>query len=679
MNKYDFKFSKSYITPEDTEVISAFTVRVPNDAIIVGTGLSPSTGDFIPGEERRYTNWNIKNVILPTGVEMINDNAFWCCYDLDNLSIAKDTNSFDCIASGGVEILSKLPLLAVGDNAFAGCRSLNGTTLKLKCVIGDSAFEDIKIQKVDVSMSPKVGKAAFKNCGIENVTLPEIETLSDEMFASNEFTTLTIRRYVTHIGKRTFQDCKNLKQLTIYDLQSIDEEAFCRCTSLSEIEYMDEPGQPDKIGKRAFAGCASLKEFCFSDNLKEISEGCFEGSGLTKVVLPQGLKKIGVKAFANCTGLQEINIPEGVEEIGDEAFAGCTALRVITFPKSLKHMGKHVLKNAKLIEEIDIPACCEAIEEDEFKDFKNLKKLTLHEGLKRIGKYAFFNDEKLTSLVLPTTLEEIGISAFIGCPLELLDFNGLANAKLMENSFSAAKRLVVKGLGKKTVDHLFSRCEDTEEIVLPETIETLAEFTFDGCKKLNKVNHLPHLKRICSFAFDGCTDIKTLNITADVSFENSAFEGTGLALRKWINSHPAFAKLSAEQQKAVLGESNARSNLRSLLILAIAANIFLSFFFFPPLALAFLLLTFAYFTFRRLKAKFFVFALCLAVTLLSACGEKKITVKGADGTEYESYQECCAAQDIQVSHQFLVKMKNVISKMSEEDYESRKYKRYAQV
>ena len=49
---------------------------------------------------------------------------------------------------------------------------------------------------------------------------------------------------------------------------------------------------------------------------------------------------------------------------------------------------------------------------------------------------------------------------------------------------------------------------------------------------------------------------------------------------------------------------------------------------------------------------------CIAVFLLTACGEKKITVKGADGTEYESYQECCAANDYEAAHKYLAKMQN---------------------
>jgi len=58
-------------------------------------------------------------------------------------------------------------------------------------------------------------------------------------------------------------------------------------------------------------------------------------------------------------------------------------------------------------------------------------------------------------------------------------------------------------------------------------------------------------------------------------------------------------------------------------------------------------------TIRFAEALFVAFCL-----ILSACGEKKITVKGKDGTEYESYQECCANQDFEAAHRYLAKMKN---------------------
>lgn len=59
-----------------------------------------------------------------------------------------------------------------------------------------------------------------------------------------------------------------------------------------------------------------------------------------------------------------------------------------------------------------------------------------------------------------------------------------------------------------------------------------------------------------------------------------------------------------------------------------------------------------------MKKNSFLSICLIAAFLLTACGEKKITVKGADGTEYESYQECCAANDYEAAHKYLAKMQN---------------------
>ena len=53
---------------------------------------------------------------------------------------------------------------------------------------------------------------------------------------------------------------------------------------------------------------------------------------------------------------------------------------------------------------------------------------------------------------------------------------------------------------------------------------------------------------------------------------------------------------------------------------------------------------------------FSVATLCSCGGKFGGSGEKGITVKGADGTVYESYQECCAANDYEAAHLFLAKM-----------------------
>lgn len=55
------------------------------------------------------------------------------------------------------------------------------------------------------------------------------------------------------------------------------------------------------------------------------------------------------------------------------------------------------------------------------------------------------------------------------------------------------------------------------------------------------------------------------------------------------------------------------------------------------------------------KNLFLVAIFGLVISTLCGCG---IKVKGADGTEYESYQECCAANDYEAAHKFLAKIQN---------------------
>jgi hypothetical protein len=59
-----------------------------------------------------------------------------------------------------------------------------------------------------------------------------------------------------------------------------------------------------------------------------VFEGC---TGLTSVIIGNGVTSIGSSAFQGCTGLTEIEIPNSVTSIGSSAFDGCTGLTSITF------------------------------------------------------------------------------------------------------------------------------------------------------------------------------------------------------------------------------------------------------------------------------------------------------------------------------------------------------------
>ena len=67
---------------------------------------------------------------------------------------------------------------------------------------------------------------------------------------------------------------------------------------------------------------ATNKDFLIENG---ILKDC-KNTGLTSVVIPDGVTEIGENAFDGCTGLTSIVIPDGVTKIGDHAFGGCTGL-----------------------------------------------------------------------------------------------------------------------------------------------------------------------------------------------------------------------------------------------------------------------------------------------------------------------------------------------------------------
>jgi hypothetical protein len=122
---------------------------------------------------------------------------------------------------------------------------------------------------------------------------------------------------------------------------------------------------------------------------------------VTSISLPSTLTLIDSSAFQNNLGLTAINIPEGVTRIAFNAFDQVVAsvtpgLTRITLPSTLK-----------------------VIEEGAFRLANNtphgVASLVIPEGVTTIGNFAFRNHLALRNLTLPTTLEQFGMSAFMGC------------------------------------------------------------------------------------------------------------------------------------------------------------------------------------------------------------------------------------------------------------------------
>lgn len=197
------------------------------------------------------------------------------------------------------------------------------------------------------------------------VTIPSSITVDDKTMQ------------VTAITEYAFMNCTGLTKVVVpASVKSIGEMAFYGCTALEMVEvqgdlteipdycfYGDKAlksftalGQVTRIGVSAFARCTNLTSLKVPEGVKTIDTNCFQSSGVTYVVLPEGLTQLKPLAFSTATKLKEIGIPATVTALADSVFYGCSALLTAYLPETLQTIGTGTFAGCRSIMEMTIPA-----------------------------------------------------------------------------------------------------------------------------------------------------------------------------------------------------------------------------------------------------------------------------------------------------------------------------------
>ncbi len=92
------------------------------------------------------------------------------------------------------------------------------------------------------------------------------------------------------------------------------------------------------------------KDFIIEDGVLEKYIGNDE-----KVIIPEGVRIIGDRAFSHCEKIRSVIIPEGVISIGMEAFSWCLSLGWIALPQSIEKIGHRAFAICPELEYIEIP------------------------------------------------------------------------------------------------------------------------------------------------------------------------------------------------------------------------------------------------------------------------------------------------------------------------------------
>lgn len=298
-------------------------------------------------------------------------------------------------------------------------------------------------------------------------------------------------------------------------------------------------------------------------NLREVTlpddslTGIGSHAGITRIVLPEKLRVIGIGAFDHCPHLSgSLIIPEGVTAIYDEAFRWAQFSGEFKLPSTLKYIGYYAFEACQFSGELRLPSGLQYIGRSAFSGCKKLYgKLILPESLTYLGQEAFSGCSQLTgNLVIPQTIKEvpercfaycdglsgtltlhdgihtIGECAFLGTSLtgELVMPKYLVSMGYAPFEGSKFSHIVIPEGTERILDGAFSGFDNVADIIeLPESVEYIDGSAFYGCRRISGLKLGKNVSTIGAWAFKGCSGIHSFVCEASVppTVGDNAFDG----------------------------------------------------------------------------------------------------------------------------------------------------------
>ena len=419
-----------------------------------------------------------RSYTVPNGCTEIASHAFFSSKNTSiNLNQVKTLEYRAFYDSKIASVLISNSIESIDPNSFESSKiatfSVEASSTRYSAVDGVLFSSD---RKVLICYPPARANTSY--------TVPEgTEIIGDAGIAYNSnLQTLNIAASVDSIGVWGMRGCSNLTKIffpTNSKLRTIGRNVFWSCTVLQEIAF---PASLESIngllghvipslqkvtfaaGSRlkgltnTFANLSSLEEVTFlgSSMLETIGSETFYNTSLKKFTIPETVKTIDLRAFADCPSLTSVTFPSDnvskLETIGPGAFAN-TAFTLTRIPSSVKTIGREAFWNVKTAETINLSANIESISTEAFKGCYSLTALNVDKknpnfssidgfllsrdkktlmicppgkaqsssyvllppSLTRIGDYAFYENSKLKSVVIPAKVTSLGKRAFGLC------------------------------------------------------------------------------------------------------------------------------------------------------------------------------------------------------------------------------------------------------------------------
>ncbi len=209
-----------------------------------------------------------------------------------------------------------------------------------------------------------------------------------------------------------------------------------------------------------------------------------DDSKITKIIIPEGVERIGMYAFANLTGLTEVVLPSTLKSISNGAFYGCTNLVSIKHtdpardPENPKAEYTNGLKYVKFINR------------EAFANCNIMGEINLESAI-AVSDYAFAKDSTmgsdahlLTSVIFGAGTRSIASYAFAGnTALKSVTVNAAEKIKLGKYAFQGCKSLESISINASVIPAgAFSGCTSLESVTIGKDVAVIGEYAFASTK-----------------------------------------------------------------------------------------------------------------------------------------------------------------------------------------------------
>lgn len=315
--------------------------------VYVGDVVGVEIGEAITGlGEKSFTGFGqLSSIVVPKNVTSIGNEAF-SYTGLKNVVIENGVTEIGYGTFAYSNSLSSITLpstlVEIGADVFEECGGLSSIVLPKSVVdISRVAFRYSRLSAVTMEGRTKAETKAIDGHPWGLPAGSTIHCTDGDIVVGLTKVTYTDGRTVEldiqgELGEDSIPDREYISEVDIGNaVTSIGDTAFDRCAYLETVII---PESVETIGTQGFSRTVRLTSVTIKGNgLKVIGLGAFAAATeLTSISLPNSVVSIGRSAFEDCVLLTSIDIPASVQTMDREVFFGCSQLMNVTFSGKTK-------------------------------------------------------------------------------------------------------------------------------------------------------------------------------------------------------------------------------------------------------------------------------------------------------------------------------------------------------